>query len=136
MPVSKACADKLQAVPLLQVIGDACAFNGAQGGAQQATSFQYLDVAANLIWIGEITADAKLLKVFTIGADTPSPMDYYVCRVKNSDGSYSAGALPALPCSPALLAAQSPGAVPPQSQLIVLSLSCGVDIVRTAFMTS
>jgi hypothetical protein len=97
-------------VPPLQVIGATCAFSNGPGGAQQATSFQYLDVAANLIW-GTMSGDAKLIKVFTMNAGSPAAEDLFVCRVKNSDGSYSAGALPALPALPAEL----PGAVPPRN---------------------
>ncbi len=93
---------------MLQVAGTSgCVALSGPNSVQVATSFQYLDVAVNLIW-ASLAQDSK--GFVTIGADTYSPQDLYVCRVENSDGSYSAGGLPVLPA----LLAELPGrAVPP-----------------------
>ena len=87
---------------MLQVAGTSgCVALSGPNSVQVATSFQYLDVAVDLIWASP-SQDSK--GFVTIGADTYSPQDLSVCRVENSDGSYSAGGLPVLP---ALLCLQS-----------------------------
>jgi hypothetical protein len=91
-------------VPLLQVIGPACAYVDDGSAAQQATSFRYLDTDwTNLIWVSPPEQrDSIYIVSYTIKGGSLFPEDLYVCRVRNSDGSYSAGGLPALPALPEL----------------------------------